>query len=122
MGVEKLEEASNEVSKKKAENQQDILSEKRNDAALNMITSSMHSSEDQKIELEEIKARTEKESVRLKARKGEIELELKEVEPVLQAAKSTVDGIKSETLSEIKALRAPPEVIRDRENSKHKRH
>ena len=27
-----------------------------------------------------------------------------------------------ETLSEIKALRAPPEVIRDRQNSKHKRH
>lgn len=117
LGVEKLEEASNEVSKlkKDAEQQQQILNEKRNDAdaALNMITSSMHSSEDQKIELEEIKARTEKESVRLKARKGEIELELKEVEPILQQAKSAVGGIKSEALSEIKALRAPPEVIRD---------
>lgn len=117
LGVSKLEKSANEVGKLKedAKTQQNILNLKRNDAdlALNMIASSMHNSEDQKIELEEIKAKTEKESMILKNRKQEIENELKEIEPILMAAKSAVGGIKSESLSEIKALRAPPEVIRD---------
>ncbi|XP_015793625.1 cytoplasmic dynein 2 heavy chain 1-like [Tetranychus urticae] len=116
-GLGKLEEASTEVAKlqEEAANQQAILASKRSeaDAALNMITESMHDSEGQKVELEQIKQQTERESMTLTKRKGEIEIELKEIEPILQSAKAAVGGIKSESLSEIRSLRAPPEVIRD---------
>lgn len=46
-------------------------------------------------------------------RKKEIEIELAEVEPLIQEARSAVGNIKTEALSEIRSLRAPPEVIRD---------
>lgn len=46
-------------------------------------------------------------------RKHEIELELAEVEPILQEARAAVGNIKTEALSEIRSLRAPPDVIRD---------
>jgi len=116
-GVAKLEEASSDVEKLKheAQEQQKVLAAKRSEAdvALDLITSSMNSSEEQKVELEEIKLKTEKESSKLNIRKAEIEAELKETEPLLQAAKAAVGSIKSESLAEIRSLRAPPEVIRD---------
>lgn len=40
-------------------------------------------------------------------------MELAEVEPILQEARSAVGNIKTEALSEIRSLRAPPDVIRD---------
>jgi dynein heavy chain 2, cytosolic len=46
-------------------------------------------------------------------RKKEIDEELSEIEPLIQAAQSAVGNIKTEALSEIRSLRAPPEVIRD---------
>lgn len=117
LGVNKLDEANQEVAKLKVEatNQKELLAEKRQEAddALNLITTSMHGAEDQKVELEDIKKKTEKETAKLKVRKTEIDAELKEIEPTLQAAKAAVGGIKSESLAEIRSLRAPPEVIRD---------
>jgi dynein heavy chain 2 len=117
LGVAKLDEASTQVEKLKSEafEQKELLANKRQEAddALNLITSSMHATEDQKVELEEIKSKTEKETAKLKVRKREIDAELKEIEPVLMAAKAAVGGIKSESLAEIRSLRAPPEVIRD---------
>ena len=78
-----------------------------------MITSSMEGAEDQKVELEEVRANTERETAKLKIRKKEIDKELALIEPTIAAAKAAVGGIKSEALSEIRSLRAPPEVIRD---------
>lgn len=46
-------------------------------------------------------------------RKAEIEEELSEVEPLIQEARAAVGNIKTESLSEIRSLRAPPEIIRD---------
>ncbi|KAI1294982.1 Cytoplasmic dynein 2 heavy chain 1 [Halotydeus destructor] len=116
-GVTKLNEASSEVEKLKlaAATQRQVLANKRLEAdqALGMITNSMEGAEDQKVELEEIKSSTEKETAKLKVRKREIDKELAEIEPTIQAAKAAVGGIKSEALSEIRSLRAPPEVIRD---------
>ncbi|RWS13790.1 hypothetical protein B4U79_14531 [Dinothrombium tinctorium] len=116
-GVSKLEEVSKEVEKLKeeAKKQQNVLAAKRQEAddALDLITTSMKASEGQKSELEDIKIRTEKETAKLKIRKQEIDAELKEIEPTLLAAKAAVGGIKPEALSEIRSLRAPPEVIRD---------
>ena len=36
-----------------------------------------------------------------------------QVEPLIKEAKKAVGSIKSETLGEIRALRAPPDIIRD---------
>lgn len=46
-------------------------------------------------------------------RKRAIDAELAEVEPLIKAAQAAVGNIKSESLSEIRSLRAPPDVIRD---------
>lgn len=46
-------------------------------------------------------------------RKKGIEIELSEVEPLIQEARSAIGSIKAESLSEIRSLRAPPEIIRD---------
>ena len=115
--IAKLESTSKEVAKLKEEanDQKEVLAKKRKEAddALGLITSSMTGAEDQRIELEVIRSRTENEAVKLKTRKKEIDEELSLIEPALQAAKAAVGGIKSESLSEIRSLRAPPEVIRD---------
>ena len=49
----------------------------------------------------------------LQRRKKDIDAELKDVEPLVQEAKSAVGNIKPESLSEIRSLRAPPDTIRD---------
>lgn len=46
-------------------------------------------------------------------RKKEIEAELAEIGPLIEEARAAVGNIKTESLSEIRSLRAPPEVIRD---------
>ena len=42
-----------------------------------------------------------------------LEEELKEVQPIVDEAKRAVGQIKPESLSEIRALRAPPDAVRD---------
>ncbi|CAL1265870.1 unnamed protein product [Larinioides sclopetarius] len=116
-GVSKLNEARSLVDKLKSEakEQSTLLAEKQAEAdeALRLITTSMSNTGDQKIELEKLKARIEEENIKLSKRKKDIDLELKEIEPIVQEAKSAVGNIKSESLSEIRSLRAPPDVIRD---------
>lgn len=73
----------------------------------------MRSASDQKTDLLELRKATEESSRTLQKRTKAIELQLKEVEPLLKEARSAVGQIKSEALSEIRSLRAPPEVIRD---------
>ena len=68
---------------------------------------------EQKIEMEELKKKAAEENKFLEKRKAAIDLELAEVEPLLLEAKRAVGGIKPESLSEIRALRAPPDIIRD---------
>lgn len=46
-------------------------------------------------------------------RKKAIDLELAEIEPLIQEASAAVGNIKPESLSEIRSLRAPPDIIRD---------
>lgn len=115
--IAKLESTSRQVEKLKQEaaHQKIVLAKKRQEAdeALSAITSSMTASEDQRIELEQIKMLTEKETAKLSVRKQEIDEELSSIQPAITAAKDAVGAIKSESLSEIRSLRAPPEVIRD---------
>ncbi|XP_015834463.1 cytoplasmic dynein 2 heavy chain 1 [Tribolium castaneum] len=116
-GVDKLNEAGNLVAtlKQKAAEQQNKLAEKQAKAntALDMISNTMKNANTHKEEMEVLKHKTEEENKQLMVRKKEIELELAEVEPLIQEARSAVGNIKSEALSEIRSLRAPPDVIRD---------
>ncbi|GAB6032228.1 Cytoplasmic dynein 2 heavy chain 1 [Chamberlinius hualienensis] len=117
VGVTKLNEAKSVVTNLKSEitEQAKLLAEKRAEAdkALDLITNSMQSAGDQKVEMEVLRDETMKENDKLIARKSVIEEELAEIEPLIKEAKAAVGNIKSESLSEIRSLRAPPDVIRD---------
>ena len=116
-GVSKLNEATALVDKlkSKAAKQQALLAEKQAqaDAALHEITASMQSATEQKSEMEGLKQQQSEERLKLEKRKKAIDIELSEIEPLIQEAKKAVGNIKPETLSEIRALRAPPDTIRD---------
>ncbi|XP_037092634.1 cytoplasmic dynein 2 heavy chain 1-like [Pollicipes pollicipes] len=116
-GVDKLNEATAVVDKlKKEAGEQEVkLNQKQGEAnkALKMITNTMKSASKQKEEMEALKDKAEKESVKMQKRKVGIDKELAEVEPVLAEARKAVGNIKPESLSEVRSLRAPPDVIRD---------
>lgn len=116
-GVAKLTDAKNVVAKLKesANEQKKRLAEKQAKAnsALDMITTTMENANVHKEKMEDLKQQTEKENKLLMKRKKEIEQELAEVEPLVQEARAAVGNIKTEALSEIRSLRAPPDVIRD---------
>ena len=63
--------------------------------------------------METLKKQAAEENKKLEKRKGEIDNELAEIQPLVEEAKAAVGNIKNETLGEIRALRAPPDVIRD---------
>lgn len=63
--------------------------------------------------METLKQKQGEESVKLEKRKKAIEIELSEIEPLVQEAKDAVGNIKTESLSEVRSLRMPPDVIRD---------
>ncbi|XP_069495113.1 cytoplasmic dynein 2 heavy chain 1 isoform X2 [Ambystoma mexicanum] len=116
-GVSKLNEAKALVDelKSKAGEQSILLKTKQAeaDAALQEITVSMQNASDQKTEMEKIKQKIAEEAVKIEERKVKIESELKEVQPLVNEAKLAVGNIKPESLSEIRSLRMPPDVIRD---------
>ena len=116
-GVSKLVEAREVVKKLKAEAavQEKELAEKQHEAneALQMITDTMRNANLQKTNMEDLKGDTLKEEKVLNERKREIELEMAEIEPLVEEAKKAVGNIKNSTLSEVRSLRAPPNVIRD---------
>ena len=63
--------------------------------------------------MEVLKKQAAEENKKLEVRKKDIDAELAEIEPLIQETKKAVGSIKNETLGEIRALRAPPDVIRD---------
>lgn len=73
----------------------------------------MQNAGDQKVEVEKLKERQGDEADKLAKRKKLIEEELSEIGPLLQEAQKAVGNIKPESLSEIRALRMPPDAIRD---------
>ena len=116
-GIQKLSDAYKYVAKLKddAKEKEKALAEKRQLAnqALEMISNTMKSANDQKTDMMNLKSKTEENGDILKQRKLEIEQELSLVEPLLKEASVAVGSIKTEALSEIRSLRAPPEAIRD---------
>ncbi|XP_064157010.1 dynein cytoplasmic 2 heavy chain 1 isoform X2 [Anguilla rostrata] len=116
-GVSKLNEAKALVDdlKGRAAEQSTLLRTKQAeaDAALQEITVSMQNASDQKTEMEKIKGKMAEEVLKIEERKRKIDDELKEVQPLVEEAKHAVGNIKAESLSEIRSLRMPPDVIRD---------
>ncbi|XP_069679211.1 cytoplasmic dynein 2 heavy chain 1 isoform X2 [Periplaneta americana] len=116
-GVSKLTEARQVVDalKSQAAGQEQKLAEKQAKAnsALQMITETMRNANTHKVEMESLKEQTERENLQLMGRKKAIDEELAEIEPLIQEASAAVGNIKSESLSEIRSLRAPPDIIRD---------
>ncbi|NXG46652.1 DYHC2 protein, partial [Psilopogon haemacephalus] len=116
-GVSKLNEAKALVDElnRKAGEQSTLLKMKQDeaDAALQEITVSMQNASEQKTEMEKIKHRIAEEATEIEERKKKIENELKEVQPLVNEAKLAVGNIKPESLSEIRSLRMPPDIIRD---------
>ncbi|KAK3531386.1 hypothetical protein QTP70_018186, partial [Hemibagrus guttatus] len=116
-GVAKLNEAKSLVDelKRHAAEQSMLLKTKQAeaDAALQEITTSMQNTSDQKTEMEKLKGRMAQEVAKIEERKEKIDDELKEVQPLVEEAKQAVGNIKQESLSEIRSLRMPPDVIRD---------
>ncbi len=116
-GLSKLNEATTLVDhlKQKAATQRTLLADKQTqaDAALKEITSSMELATEQKNEAEILKQQQSEERLKLEKRKKAIDIELSEIEPLVQEARKAVGSIKTETLSEVRALRAPPDTIRD---------
>ncbi|KAJ8724956.1 hypothetical protein PYW07_015914 [Mythimna separata] len=116
-GVEALRRARSDVSRLQAEaGQQEVaLREKQAAAAhaLQQISATVRANTDHKDEMHSLKRNIEIENEKLQAQKKEIEAELAAVEPIIAAARSAVGDIRPESLSEVRSLRAPPEVVRD---------
>uniref|UniRef100_A0A182NV76 Cytoplasmic dynein 2 heavy chain 1 n=1 Tax=Anopheles dirus TaxID=7168 RepID=A0A182NV76_9DIPT len=117
IGVDKLSETHRVVEQLKlvAQEKQQALAEKRKLAnqSLEMISNTMSSANDKKTELLELQRQAQESSEKLIVRKQAIEEELSLVEPTLREASAAVGQIKTEALSEIRSLRAPPEIVRD---------
>ncbi|KAJ8027756.1 Cytoplasmic dynein 2 heavy chain 1 [Holothuria leucospilota] len=115
-GVAKLNEAKALVAElnSKAAQQSVLLAEKQKEAdeALKKIQTSMEKTGEQRGEIEVLKRQADEESVKLEKRKVVIDQELADILPMVEEAQSAVGSIKPESLSEIRSLRAPPEVIR----------
>ena len=116
-GVNKLNDAREVVAKlkKEAAVKEEELAIKQGSAndALQMITDTMKNANTQKGDMQHLKSNTIKEEKSIAERKKLIDLELKEVEPLIAEAKKAIGNIRNETLSEVRSLRMPPEVIRD---------
>ncbi|KAL5966856.1 Cytoplasmic dynein 2 heavy chain 1 [Taenia solium] len=116
-GLTKLAEARQHVNKLKmdAARQERQLREKQAEAdkALSEISSAMQGAGKQRADMQELQRRSVVEATSLEARKATIDAEMARIGPLLQEARAAVGNIRSEALSEVRALRAPPDVIRD---------
>ncbi|CAD0198891.1 unnamed protein product [Chrysodeixis includens] len=116
-GVEALRRARSDVSRLQAEaGQQEVLLRDKQAAAahaLQQISATVRANTDHKDEMQTLKRNIEVENEKLQAQKKEIEAELAAVEPIIAEARSAVGDIRPESLSEVRSLRAPPEVVRD---------
>jgi dynein heavy chain 2 len=105
--VAKIQE---EVGKKKLEMERKQLEA---DQALTQIQKNMEDSKEQRDRAAELSTQLDLEQKEIVVKKAKVEEELSGIQPTLDAAKEAVGGIKAEALSEIRALKAPPEPIRD---------
>ena len=98
-GLQKLEEAADQVSdlSTQAIEQQRLLAEKQIEAddALQRITVAMSAASERKKEVEDLQVKLGKEETDLSARRGPIEKQLAEIQPMIDSARAAVGSIKS---------------------------
>jgi dynein heavy chain 2 len=116
-GLLKLEEVSQTVQtlQGEAEEKQKVLAEKQKLAAeaLTRITAAMQQAAERRQETEQLEKEAQRDQEANAVEKDNIEKELAEIQPILEAAKKAVGSIKSDHLNEIRALKMPPEPIHD---------
>jgi dynein heavy chain 2 len=116
-GLAKLREVQATVEKLQhdATQKKTVLNEKQKlaDDALTRITAAMQRSAESKKEVEMLEVNTQRESEQTAEAKAQVEKELAEIQPILEAAKKAVGSIKPDHLNEIRALKMPPEPIHD---------
>lgn len=116
-GLRKLKEASIYVVKltSEAQSQKIELANKQDEAnaALMKITESMQFVSQQKSEMQILNCSLVDEEASTVERQRLVSEELSHVEPLIKSAKAAVGDIRSESLAEIRSLRAPPAAIRD---------
>jgi dynein heavy chain 2 len=116
-GLDKLAEAKHTVDNmsNNAQKQQKKLKEAQTkaDQAMDEITKALAGANDTRRETEELKKDLAEKAQETQLRKSKIEDELSEIQPVLDASKEAVSGIKSENLNEIRSLKTPPAAIAD---------
>jgi dynein heavy chain 2 len=83
------------------------------DEAMNNISNALVEVNERRNETSQIKRNVANNELATQQRKKEIEVELSEIQPILDEAKSAVGQIKSEHLNEIRSLNTPPEAIAD---------
>eukprot|EP00658_Telonema_sp_P-2_P013521 TRINITY_DN15121_c0_g3_i2.p1 TRINITY_DN15121_c0_g3~~TRINITY_DN15121_c0_g3_i2.p1 ORF type:complete len:1979 (+),score=626.76 TRINITY_DN15121_c0_g3_i2:168-6104(+) len=116
-GLSKLAEAEanvdtiqKEVTEKKAEME---TKQKEADEALVEIQKKMEESRDQKKQIEKIQKDIDKEQDIVHEKKAVIEKQLSGIQPILDGAKEAVGNIQSAQISELKALKQPPQAVQD---------
>ena len=116
-GLSKLESAAEVVSDLRTnavQQQKDLnVAQTAADRAMEEISKALAGASDRRNEVAEVKRTVADNEAKTHARKGEIEAELSEIQPILDAAKQAVGMIKNEHLNEIRSLNAPPEAIAD---------
>ena len=117
VGICKIDEATKNLAKlrSQASYQQNLLSDKQKEAflSLQLITDSMEKASEKKIEMEAISRSQIEERHKLEDRKRSIEFELNSIMPLVEQSRNAVSSIKPESIAELRAFRAPPDVIRD---------
>ena len=113
-GLAKLQEAGKTVNELEAHAvvQRAELQEKTAEAddSMDGITSALKLAEQTRQETEKLSVGLKVAKGELQDRKGAIDEELSEIQPVLESAKEAVSGIKSDNLNEIRSFKMPPEA------------
>ena len=117
-GLTKLAEAEQEGIARltaTANQQRSLLTAKQEEAdrAMEQIQRSMEGTVEKRREVEHLQGKLASEEVVMTEKKAQIEQELAGIQPVLDAARQAVGGIKKDNLNEIRSLKMPPEQIRD---------
>ena len=99
----------------KAVQQKKLLTEKQKEAdlALDEITKSMAKAHERREDAERLKVKLVEKDVVLMERKKNVQMELGDIQPMVDAAKTAVGKIRKDSLNELRMMRLPPEAIND---------
>ena len=116
-GLYKLDSAAevvNDLRTNAQQQQKDLaVAQTAADRAMEEISRALANSSDRRSEVVEVRKTVADNTKETEQRKGVIEGELAEIQPILDEAKEAVGGIKSNDLNEIRSFAAPPEAIQD---------